>query len=102
MDFRRIAEQLIEEAMREGAFDRLSGAGKPIDPLPEGDPFDIIMAEILKRNGATPLEVQLKRSIAEKARAIQEIRDPEKQAAEMKELQEMRLRLSIALEGRGR
>jgi hypothetical protein len=102
MDFRRIAEQLIEEAMREGAFDRLSGAGKPIDPLPEGDPFDVIMAEILKRNGATPLEVELKRSIAQKARAVQDIRDPEKQEAEMKELAEMRLRLNIALEGRKR
>jgi hypothetical protein len=100
MNFRRIAEQLIEEAMREGAFDNLPGRGRPIDPLPEGDPFDVIMAEILKRNGATPLEVQLKRSIADKARAVQAITDPEKQAAEMKELQEMRLRLNIAMEGR--
>jgi len=100
MNFRRIAENLIEEAMREGAFDNLSGAGRPLKPFPEGDPFDAIMAEILKRNGATPLEVQLKRSIAEKARAIQAITDPEEQAAEMKELAELRLRLAIALDGR--
>ena len=33
---RRIADRLIEEAMKEGKFDNLSGAGKPLDlePMP--------------------------------------------------------------------
>ena len=71
MNFRRIAENIIEEAMREGAFANLPGEGRPLSPLPDGDPFDVLMAQILQRNGARPLEVELKRSIAEKAKAIQ-------------------------------
>jgi hypothetical protein len=102
MNFRRIAENLIEEAVKNGEFDNLPGAGKPLPPLPEGDPFDVMMAQIMKRNGATPLEVQLKRSIADKAKAIQEMTDPKKKAAELQELSELRLRLNVALEGRRR
>jgi hypothetical protein len=102
MNFRRIAENLIEEAMKRGEFDNLPGAGKPLPPLPEGDPFDVLMAQIMKRSGATPLEVHLKRSIADKARALQEITDPKKKAAEMRELSELRLRLNVAMDGRRR
>jgi hypothetical protein len=34
--FRRLADRRIEEAMKEGKFDNLAGAGKPLDlePMP--------------------------------------------------------------------
>ena len=102
MNFRRIAENIIEEAMREGAFANLPGEGRPLSPLPDGDPFDVLMAQILQRNGARPLEVELKRSIAEKAKAIQATDDPARKEAELKELAELRLRLNVAMEGRRR
>jgi len=102
MNFRRIAENIIDEAMREGAFDNLPGAGKPIEPLPDGDPFEVLMGRILERNGGRPMEVELKRSIADKAKAIQVIADPDKKAAEMKELADLRLRLNVAMDSRRR
>ena len=100
MNFRRIADNLIEEAMRQGAFDKLPGAGRPLAPLPDGDPFEILMGRILQRSGAVPLEVELKRSIADKARKVQEETDPEKRQAGLRELSELRLKLDIAMEGR--
>ena len=88
--------------MQAGAFDNLPGQGKPLAPLPEGDPFDVLMARIMQRNGARPLEVELKRSIVEKAKAMQAIEDPKQRAAEMRELSELRLRLNVVMEGRRR
>ncbi|MFZ1813990.1 MAG: DnaJ family domain-containing protein [Rhizobiaceae bacterium] len=100
MNFARIAETLIEEAMREGAFDNLAGLGKPLPPLPPGDPFDVMMARILERNGAVPIEVELKRTIADKARDIQNETDPDKAEAGLKELRDLQLKLAMAVDGR--
>lgn len=88
--------------MQAGAFDNLPGQGKPLTPLPDGDPFDVLMTQIMQRNGARPLEVELKRSIVEKAKAMQAIEDPKQRAAEMRELSELRLRLNVVMERRGR
>ena len=37
MNFHRIADQLIENAMEQGAFDNLPGEGKPLPPPPPGE-----------------------------------------------------------------
>ena len=100
MDFKRIADNIIEEAMREGAFDNLPGQGQPLEPLPDGDPFDILMGRIMQRSGALPMEVELKRSIAEKTSAIASIADPDRKSTALLELRDLRLRLDMAMEGR--
>jgi hypothetical protein len=64
---RRIADKRIEEAMREGKFDNLPGAGKPLnlEPLPaeENARMTWWMLRILHKNNFTPDEVQLPKSI---------------------------------------
>ena len=64
---RRIADKRIEEAMREGKFDNLVGAGKPLDlePMPaeENARMTWWMLRILHKNDFTPVEVRLRKSI---------------------------------------
>jgi hypothetical protein len=64
---RRVADRRIEEAMREGKFDNLPGAGKPLDlePMPaeENARMTWWMLRILHKNDFTPDEVRLRKSI---------------------------------------
>jgi hypothetical protein len=64
---RRLAERRIEDAMREGKFDNLAGAGKPLDlePMPADENARMTwwMLRILKNNNFTPEEVVLRRKI---------------------------------------
>jgi hypothetical protein len=64
---RRLAERRIEDAMREGKFDNLAGAGKPLDlePMPADENARMTwwMLRILRNNNFTPEEVTLRRKI---------------------------------------
>ena len=64
---RRLAEKRIEDAMQEGKFDNLAGAGKPVDlePLPadENARKTWWALRILKNNNFTPEEVRWRKAI---------------------------------------
>jgi hypothetical protein len=62
----RIAEQRIRESMDRGEFDRLPGAGKPLDLDEDTDvPPELRVAyRILKNSGFVPPEIELRRDIA--------------------------------------
>ena len=51
-----IAERKIQEAMEEGAFDRLEGTGRPIslDENPYEDPAQRMAHRLLRNNGFAP------------------------------------------------
>ena len=51
-----VAERKIQEAMEEGAFDHLEGAGKPLDLTenPFEDPSERLGNRLLKNNGLAP------------------------------------------------
>ncbi len=61
-----IAEQKIAAAAREGAFDDLPGAGKPLPPDGAADaPEELRLAiRVLKNAGYVPPEVQARREMA--------------------------------------
>jgi hypothetical protein len=65
--FRRLADRRIEEAMREGRFDNLAGAGQPLElePMPaeENARMTWWCLRILKQNDFTPEEVRYRKSI---------------------------------------
>ena len=52
----------IQKAEAEGAFDNLSGAGKPLPKC--DDPENAVIQRILKDNGAVPEAVSLSRELA--------------------------------------
>jgi len=64
---RRLADRRIEEAMREGKFDNLPGAGKPIDlePMPAEENARLAWwaLRILRQNNHIPEEVQWRKQI---------------------------------------
>src|SRR2546421_1500036 len=64
---RRLAERRIEDAMREGKFDNLAGAGKPLDlePMPADENARMTwwMLRLLKNNNFTPDEIRWRRQI---------------------------------------
>ena len=65
--FRRVADRRIEEAMREGKFDNLPGAGKPLDlePLPADENARAMWwaVRLMKQNDFTPDEVRWRKAV---------------------------------------
>ena len=66
ISFQKIAERRIVEAIREGAFDDLPGAGQPLKLEDDSHlPEDLrIVFKILKNAGFVPPEVALQKEIA--------------------------------------
>jgi hypothetical protein len=64
---RRLADKRIEDAMAEGKFDNLRGAGKPLDledmPAEEDARMRWWALRILKNNDYTPEEVRWRKAI---------------------------------------
>ena len=64
---RRLADWRIEEAMREGKFDNLAGAGKPLElePMPADENARMTwwMLRILRGADFTPDEIRLRRQV---------------------------------------
>jgi hypothetical protein len=63
---RRVADRLIEDAMREGKFDNLPGAGKPLElediPADEGARMMWWAIRLLKQTGNSDLAVKLSKT----------------------------------------
>ncbi len=78
MPFSRLAELRIKDAMDQGAFDNLPGAGKPLD-LEEyfSVPEEMRMAyTILKNANCPPAEVQLLKEVALLKEEVGKATDP--------------------------
>jgi len=99
MSWERIAESRIREAMQEGEFDNLPGAGKPIDldgyfKLPE---HLRVAFSILKSAHCVPAEVELLNEVAALEQRL--LAAPEaQQPAIRRELTDRRTRLAVVLE----
>ena len=64
---RRVAERRIEEAMREGKFDNLPGAGKPLEleDMPANEDTRLLWwaLRLLKQNDVIPDEVRWRKQL---------------------------------------
>jgi len=64
---RRLADKRIEDAMKEGKFDNLAGAGKPLElePMPaeENARMTWWAIRILRQNNFTPHEIQWRKAV---------------------------------------
>ncbi len=97
--FEKIALRKIEEAMNEGAFENLAGAGKPLIFEDESFiPEDLRLAyRVLKNAGFSPPELELKKEIVSMRDLINSIDDDEKRLKKLRELNFKLTRLSILL-----
>lgn len=87
----QLAEQRIQEAYAEGAFEDLPGAGKP---LPEED-LSMVPAhlragyKLLKNAGFVPPELEAAKTLREAEDLLEQITDPGQRQAELKRLRAM-------------
>jgi|SRR5687767_5591599 len=104
MSFSRIAENRIREAMAQGEFDNLPGAGEPLS-LEEyfSTPEDVRLAySILKNANCRPLEVELLNEIARLEQTLVAAPDAASRDALQRELTHRRTELAVMRERRGR
>lgn len=69
----------ISAAMREGAFDNLKGAGKPLPNSGQGYDPDRWVKQLLEREGAhmTPPSLELRRKVEQELAALASLKDEE-------------------------
>jgi len=94
--FARIAERLIREAMENGEFDNLEGAGKPLNFADETwIPEDLRIAyRVLKNAGCIPPEIELRNEIINMSSLINTIDDDKERLKKIKELNFILLKLN--------
>jgi hypothetical protein len=104
MPFSRIAENRIREAMEQGLFENLPGAGQALN-LEEyfSTPEDLRMAySILKSANCGPAEVELVSEIARLERALAQCEDATTRKALQRALTDRQTQLAVMLEQRSR
>jgi hypothetical protein len=95
--FHLLAERKIAETVERGEFDDLPGKGKPLnfsdDPLEA--PHHRLANKILKNAGIAPLEVSLRRELAQLKREYAQTKTAEERQALMREIRLMALRINL-------
>jgi hypothetical protein len=95
--FQKIAERRILEAIREGAFDNLPGAGQPLKLEDDSNvPEDLRVAyKILKNAGYVPKEVALRKEIGQTEDLLANMEDTKAKYRQLKKLNFLITRLNI-------
>ena len=89
-----LIEARIALAEREGAFDALPGAGKPLPPC--DDPENAVMHRILKDNGAVPDFVSISRELARLREELRQSADRTDRRRIIQDISMMEARLELA------
>ncbi|WP_323770638.1 DUF1992 domain-containing protein [Antarctobacter sp.] len=84
----------IQAAERDGAFDKLEGAGQPLPAC--DDPENAVLTRILKENGAVPEVVALIRDLADLRARLRDTHDRTARAGLIREIALLDTRLEIA------
>ncbi len=96
----RIAEDRIEEAIKDGKFNSLAGEGKPLDLSDdEHIPPEMRLAfRIMKNAGVSPIEVSLRKEINDLKEELKKAQTQQQRAKLEKEIGWMCLRMSMMTE----
>ena len=90
---RRLAERRIEEGMREGKFDNLEGAGKPLElepaPADENARMTWWAIRILKQNDVIPDEVRWRKALDHLRARLDGVADEAHVARVVREINEL-------------
>lgn len=101
MDFSRLAERRIEEAVEAGELDDLAGAGRPLPrETPHGDPLEVAGYRLMARAGALPPEILLKKEIAKERDSLKRVTEPALREAKLRQIAMLEMRLAMMLEQR--
>ncbi|UWQ31141.1 DUF1992 domain-containing protein [Leisingera sp. M527] len=84
----------IEAAEKDGAFDDLQGAGKPLPDC--GDPENALVNRLVRESGGVPEFVSLSRELQRLRAELREAGDRSRRQEILKEMSMMDARLEIA------
>ena len=100
---RRIAEEKINEAIKEGAFDNLPGAGKPLELDDDSRVPEDLRASyrLLKNAGVLPEEMQLRKEMVTLESLLACCVDEGERKTLTEKLSAARLRYRMLMENRG-
>lgn len=87
----------IAEAEKNGAFDNLPGAGKPLPRV--DDPENALLRRVMEENGAEPEFITLSRKLRELREEMVGEGDRTRRHEIMKEMSMMEVRIAMAREG---
>ena len=98
--FDKLVEQKIREAQRAGEFDRLEGAGRPINLDAYFSTPEELRASyaVLKNAGVLPEEAQLRREMNELKERLDSCEDPRERERLTRSLSELTLKYSLLVE----
>ncbi|MHA6344003.1 DnaJ family domain-containing protein [Roseivivax sp. CAU 1761] len=99
----RLAERRIQEAMEDGAFDDLPGAGQPLPDRMEADGLDPVTRagyRAMAEAGAVPEELALRRALQRARADLAAAADPEARRHLMARVAELGMRHAMAQEAR--
>ena len=103
--FPLLTERRIQDAMEDGAFDNLPGAGKPLPAEDIGGPNDAVTLfgyRIMAEAGAVPEELRLRRELQEARAARDAATDSAERERLMREISDLGMRHAMAVEQRMR
>jgi len=84
----------IKEAEAEGAFDELSGAGKPLPDV--GDPQNAYLNRVMRENGAVPAFVILSKELEKLRQLLCDTADRTERKRLMAEIAALEPRIALA------
>lgn len=98
---RRVAEERIREAQKDGVFDNLPGKGKPLALDDEaGIPDDLRMTfKILKNSNCLPIEMEIRKEIFNLRQLLNAAVDEETRRELRRELNLLTLELNVKRKG---
>ena len=91
-----LIDQIVQNADRQGAFDDLPGAGKPLAHL--DDPQNAVLNRIMKEADAKSPVVVLRRQILAAQKKLKAASDDTTRKAIMLQLAELQTKLAIEME----
>ncbi|HSG57735.1 MAG TPA: DnaJ family domain-containing protein [Paracoccaceae bacterium] len=94
--FESLIDRILSRAYEEGAFDNLSGQGKPLENLHL--PKDAVINTLMRESKAKPLIVQLNEQIEASRIRLKGMTDEAERKAEMKSMSDLQTRLAIEIE----
>ncbi|SHK06451.1 protein of unknown function [Shimia gijangensis] len=89
-----LIDQKIQQAQKDGAFDNLEGAGKPLPQ--EDDPQDALLNRLVRESGGVPEYVSISRELSRLREELRETGDRTQRQDILKEMSMMETRLEIA------
>ncbi len=101
MDFEKIAEEKIREAMERGEFDDLPGSGKPLQGLDSyfATPEEVRLGySVLKNAGVVPEEIALLKEIKTLKDRVVHCTEPEKRNRLNAQITELQLKYDLLME----